>query len=92
MSKPSEPTNLPERVASVARGLVATGRYATVSDVLEASMEALAEREQADAEWLAYARAAAERGIADSEQGRVQAMTPAEFSASLRRMVSEIAP
>ena len=56
--------NLPENVARYAQGQVAAGRFASLEDVLSAGVEALQERDEADQEWLVYARREAESGFA----------------------------
>jgi len=64
-----DPCNLPEHVARYAQGQVDTGRFSSIEDVLSASVEALQERDQADQEWLAYARKGAENGFAALDRG-----------------------
>lgn len=63
--------SLPENVARYAQGQVAAGRFASIEDVLAAGVEALQERDEADQEWLAYARREAESGFAalDCDEG-----------------------
>jgi Arc/MetJ-type ribon-helix-helix transcriptional regulator len=63
--------NLPENVARYAQGQVATGRFASIEEVLSAGVEALQERDEADQEWLVYARREAESGFAalDRDEG-----------------------
>ena len=63
--------SLPESVARYAQGQVAAGRFASIEDVLSAGVEALQERDEADPEWLTYARTEAESGFAalDRDEG-----------------------
>jgi Arc/MetJ-type ribon-helix-helix transcriptional regulator len=56
--------SLPENVARYAQGQVAAGRFASLEEVLSAGVEALQARDEADQEWLAYARREAESGLA----------------------------
>jgi hypothetical protein len=64
MARHLDPSNLPENVVRYA-----AGRFATIEDVLSAGVEALQERDQADQEWLAYARQEAESGFAAFDRG-----------------------
>jgi Arc/MetJ-type ribon-helix-helix transcriptional regulator len=64
MARHLDPRDLPENVARYAQGEVAAGRFASIEDVLSAGIEALQARDQADQEWLAYARREAESGFA----------------------------
>jgi Arc/MetJ-type ribon-helix-helix transcriptional regulator len=61
-------SSLPENVARYAQGQVDAGRFASIEDVLAAGVEALQQRDEADQDWLAYARREAESGFA--AQGR----------------------
>ncbi|HEY0481988.1 MAG TPA: hypothetical protein VGD37_30930 [Kofleriaceae bacterium] len=63
--------SLPESVARYAQGQVAAGRFASIEDVFSAGVEALQQRDEADQEWLAYARREAETGFAalDRDEG-----------------------
>jgi Arc/MetJ-type ribon-helix-helix transcriptional regulator len=63
--------SLPENIARYAQGQVATGRFASLEEVLSAGVEALQERDEAGQEWLAYARTEAESGFAalDRDEG-----------------------
>ena len=64
-------TSLPENVARYAQGQVAAGRFVSLEEVLSAGVEALQQRDEADQEWLAYARGDAESGFAalDRDEG-----------------------
>jgi Arc/MetJ-type ribon-helix-helix transcriptional regulator len=85
-----DPAMLPEDVARAAAARIAAGRYPDVEAVLRAGVEALAEREQAEADWLANARAAWERGDRDVAAGRVTAMSSGEFSDWLRSAAADL--
>lgn len=63
--------SLPENVARYAQGQIAAGRFASLEEVLSAGVEALQEQDEADHEWLAYARSEAESGFAalDRDEG-----------------------
>ena len=69
MTRPLDLADLPEDVARYAQAQVAAGRFASIEDVLSAGIEALQAREQADQEWLAYARNEAEDGFAALDLG-----------------------
>jgi Arc/MetJ-type ribon-helix-helix transcriptional regulator len=85
--------SLPENVARYAQGQVAAGRFASLEDVLSAGVEALQQRDEADQEWLAYARSEAEsdfaaldrdegiRGTADEHMTRIDAGVRARLAA-----------
>jgi Arc/MetJ-type ribon-helix-helix transcriptional regulator len=60
---------LPEEVARYAQGQVEAGRFETIEDVLSAGVEALQQRDDADEEWLAYARREAASGFAALDRG-----------------------
>jgi Arc/MetJ-type ribon-helix-helix transcriptional regulator len=92
MPKPLDPASLPEAVASFAAARVAAGRYANLAEVLVAGVEALAAREQAEAEWLDYARDAVREGDADIAAGRYTDMSPDAFSSWLRAQPAEPTP
>lgn len=92
MSKPIDPASLPEPVANFAAARVAAGRYESVADVLVAGVEALAAREQAEAEWLEHAREAVREADEDIAAGRTVDMTANEFSAWLRALPAEPTP
>jgi Arc/MetJ-type ribon-helix-helix transcriptional regulator len=80
---PSRTLGLPEDVIRFAEAQVAAGRFATVDDVIRAGVEALKAREEAEHEWLAYARGKWRDGVAASDGGQATEMTSAEFSAWL---------
>jgi len=69
MARHLDTSNLPENVVRYAQDQVDAGRFATIEDVLSAGVEALQERDQADQEWLAYARKEAEVGFAALDRG-----------------------
>ena len=69
MTRHLDLADLPEDVARYAQAQVAAGRFASIEDVLSAGIEALQAREQADQEWLAYARNEAEDGFAALDRG-----------------------
>ena len=69
MARYLDPTTLPEDVARYAQGQVDAGRFGSIEDVLSAGVEALRERDQAEAEWLADARRDAEDGFAALDRG-----------------------
>jgi Arc/MetJ-type ribon-helix-helix transcriptional regulator len=89
MPKPIDPASLPEPVASFAAARVAAGRCASVADVLVAGVEALAAREQAEAEWLDYAREAVRDGDADIAAGRYSDMSAEAFASWLHARSSD---
>ncbi|HEX7842101.1 MAG TPA: hypothetical protein VF469_31735 [Kofleriaceae bacterium] len=93
MARHLDLSSLPENVARYAQGQVAAGRFASIEDVLSAGVEALQERDEADQEWLAYARREAEsgfaaldrndgiRGTADEHMARIDAAVRARAAA-----------
>jgi Arc/MetJ-type ribon-helix-helix transcriptional regulator len=68
--------DLPENIARLAEAQVTAGRFASVEDVVCAGVEALAERAEADADWLVYARVEATSAFAELDEGRGVATTP----------------
>ena len=85
-----DPTMPPDDVARAAAARVAAGRYPDVEAVLRAGVEALVKREQAEADWLADARAAWERGDRDVVAGCVTTMSSGEFSSWLCRAAADL--
>jgi Arc/MetJ-type ribon-helix-helix transcriptional regulator len=83
MARHLDPDDLPESVVLYAQAQVAAGRFASIEDVLSAGVEALQERDQADQEWLAYARKEAEDGFAELDRGEGIAGTTAEHMARI---------
>lgn len=69
MARHLDPSSLPESVVRYAQDQIDAGRFATIEDVLSAGVEALQERDQADQEWLTYARQEAESGFAALDRG-----------------------
>ena len=61
--------NLPDNVTRYAQGQVDAGRFASIEEVLSAAVEALQARDEADQEWLVYARSEAENGFAELDRG-----------------------
>jgi len=80
---------LPEDVARFAEAKVASGRFASVDDVLRAGVEALEAHEDDTQEWLEDAREKWRDGIASSERDGSIRMTAGEFSAFLDECVHE---
>lgn len=78
MARHLDPADLPEDVARYAQAQVAAGRFASIEDVLTAGVEALQERDQADQEWLSYARKEADEGFAELDRGEGTRGTVAE--------------
>lgn len=85
----SHPSKLPEDVARFAEAKVSSGRFASVDDVLRASVEALEAREDDAQEWLDGAREKWREGVASSERDGPMRMTAVEFSAFLDECVHE---
>jgi putative addiction module CopG family antidote len=75
--------NLPENVARYAQGQVDAGRFGSLEEVISAGVEALQERDEADQEWLAYARREAESGFAGLDHGEGIRATAAEHMARI---------
>lgn len=76
-------STLPEAVARYAQGQVEAGRFASIEDVLSAGVEALQQRDEADQEWLAYARREAESGFAALDRHEGIRATVAEHMARI---------
>jgi Arc/MetJ-type ribon-helix-helix transcriptional regulator len=70
--------DLPEHVARYAQTQVDAGWFTSIEDVLSAGVEALQACDQADQEWLAYARTEAENGFAALDRGEGIRGTAAE--------------
>lgn len=83
MPRHLDPADLPEDVARYAQAQVAAGRFASIEDVLSAGIEALQARDQADQEWVAYARTEAEAGFAALDRGEGIRGTAAEHMARI---------
>lgn len=62
-------SSLPESVARYAEGQVAIGRFASIEEVLAAGVEALEARDEADRDWIAYARRESDAGFAALDRG-----------------------
>jgi Arc/MetJ-type ribon-helix-helix transcriptional regulator len=75
--------DLPENIARLAEAQVAAGRFQSVEDVVCAGVEAIAERVDAEKEWLAYARKEAEDAFAELDRGESIRGTPMELMASI---------
>jgi Arc/MetJ-type ribon-helix-helix transcriptional regulator len=73
--------DLPENIARLAEAQVAAGRFQSVEDVVCAGVEAIAERVDAEKEWLAYARKEAEDAFAELDRGESIRGTPMELMA-----------
>jgi Arc/MetJ-type ribon-helix-helix transcriptional regulator len=78
MPRHLDPNDLPEKVARYAQAQVAAGRFASIEDVLSASVEVMQECDEADEEWLALARKEAEDGFAELDRGEGISATTAE--------------
>ena len=83
--------NLPENVARYAQGQVDAGRFASLEEVLSAGVEALREPDEADQEWLVYARREAESGFAALDHGEGIRGTAAEHIARIGAAASTAA-
>jgi Arc/MetJ-type ribon-helix-helix transcriptional regulator len=77
------PIDLPEDVARYAEAQVAAGRFASIEAVLSASVEALRGLQDAEQEWMPYAREAWDKGIDSLERGGPVLTTEEEFEAFL---------
>ena len=88
MAKHFDPSVLPEDVARYAQ--VAAGRFASIEEVIVAGIEALHERDDAEQEWLDYARRRWEEGRAESVRGTYTEMSSAEFSGWLDQCAAEL--
>jgi Arc/MetJ-type ribon-helix-helix transcriptional regulator len=96
MPRHLDPTDLPDRVRLYAQAEVATGRYASVEDVLAAGIDALQElraRAEAEGDWLAYARRETADGFAELDRGEGIACTAGEhmvrIDAAVRARIAE---
>ena len=83
MPRHIDPNDLPEKVARYAQAQVAAGRFATIEEVLSASVDALPERDEADEEWLSFARNEAVEGFAELDLGERVHGTAAEHVARI---------
>jgi putative addiction module CopG family antidote len=80
---------LPEDVARFAEAKVASGRFASVDDVLRAGVEALEAQEEGAQEWLAYAREKWNEGVLASARGEFVTGTPREIMARIQQRVAK---
>jgi len=87
MSKPLTHDELPEDVIRSAEAQVAAGRFASIADVFRAGLDAVAEREDAEQEWVEYARDTWRARIAASERGEYTEGSPAAIMAAIRARV-----
>ena len=79
--------DLPEDVVRSAQAQVASGRFSSVAEVLRAGIDAVAECQQAEQDWLSYARAEAEEGFAALDRGEGILTTPGQLVSRLDREV-----
>jgi Arc/MetJ-type ribon-helix-helix transcriptional regulator len=77
-------TDLPEDIARIAEAQVAAGNFATIEDVVRASVQALEAREQ---EWLEYTRDLWNERAAAAARGEFSEGTPTEMMARIRARV-----
>jgi len=85
--RPIDPSEIPEEVTRFAEAQVAAGRFASVADVLRASVEALEERDAVAADWNDYLRDRFEEGRKAVERGEYFSGPPAELIARIRDRV-----
>ena len=76
--------DLPEDIARRAEAQVAAGRFASVEEVVRASVEAMDAYQETVQEWLHYVRQEARDGFAEIERGEFVKGTPAEIMSSIR--------
>ncbi len=79
-----DPTALPEDIVRIAEAQVAAGNFASVEEVVRASVQALEAGEQ---EWLEYARDLWRERSAAAARGEFDDGTPAELMARIRARV-----
>jgi Arc/MetJ-type ribon-helix-helix transcriptional regulator len=84
MSRHIHVADLPEDIARIAEAQVAAGNFATIEDVVRASVQALEAR---DREWLEYARDLWHERAAAAERGEFSEGTPSEMMARIRAHV-----
>ena len=80
MTRTISPSEIPEEVARFAEARVATGRFASIADVLLASKEALEQREAYE-ERVQALRRAGEEGLASLHEHGPQLESDDEFDA-----------
>jgi len=83
--------NLPQDIIRRAEAQVASGRFATIEDVICAGVEALDIYEETADEWLNYLRQQFIEGEADIERGHYVTGTPAELMAEIQAEVTRLA-
>jgi antitoxin ParD1/3/4 len=84
---PTRNVNLTDELDRFVAARVASGRYASASDVVRARLRALDDREEAQAAWLAYARKEATEAFAALDRGEGVPTTADELTARLERKV-----
>jgi Arc/MetJ-type ribon-helix-helix transcriptional regulator len=88
MTRTISPSEIPEEVARFVEAQVATGRFASVADVLLASKEALEQREAYE-DRLQALRRAGEEGLASLAEHGPQLETDEEFDAFMDEAEAE---
>jgi len=84
MPRNIDAADLPDDIARIAEAQVAAGNFASVEEVVRASVQALEAREQ---DWLEYARDLWQERKAAAERGEFSEGTPAEIMARIRARV-----
>jgi Arc/MetJ-type ribon-helix-helix transcriptional regulator len=83
------PADLPEDAARYAEAQIAAGRFASVEDMISAGAVALAERDEAEQDWLDHARARFHEGLEAEARGEALEATPRELMARIRTRVEK---
>lgn len=89
MASSRPPAILPENLARFAEAQVAAGRYASVDEVIRAGVRALQAREEAEQEWLDYARRETADAFAELDRGEAIAGTADELMARIDAPVDQ---
>jgi len=84
MPRHIDPADLPEDVARYAEAQVAAGNFASIEDVLSASVEVMEQRQQ---DWQDYTRELWQDRAAAADRGEFAEGTPVEVVARIRARV-----
>jgi Arc/MetJ-type ribon-helix-helix transcriptional regulator len=84
MTRPFDPADLPPDIARAAQAQVATGKFASIEDVLRAGIEAVAQEPGVlPTDWNEFLRHRFEAGRAALARGEAVATTPDELMDSI---------
>ena len=84
-------TDAPDELVRFAEAQIATGRFASMEQVVRAGVESLKQRDEAEKVWLDYARDKLRSGKESSEHGGAVEMDDTQFDAFLEESLTDTA-